>query len=73
MLVDAGVRRPDQILAELALPAAELEELTDMPCGYYKAAPAQVIPLPTLKAGMTQAHAGNAQGNIVSLDQKRRV
>jgi len=73
MLVDVGVRRPDQILAELALPAAELEELTDMPRGYYTAAPAQVIPLPTLKAGVTQAHAGNTQGNIVSLDQKRRV
>jgi len=73
MLVDAGVRRPDQILAELALPAAELEELTDMPRGYYTAAPAQVIPLPTLKASVTQAQAGNTRGNIVSLDQKRRV
>lgn len=73
MLVDAGVRRPDQILAELALPAAELEELTDMPRGYYTAAPAQVIPLPTLKASATPEHTRNTQGNIVSLDQKRRV
>lgn len=73
MLVEANVRRPDQILAELALPAAEMEELTDMPRGYYTAAPAKVIPLPTLKTNATQAPTENARGNVVSLDQKRRV
>jgi Zn-dependent peptidase ImmA (M78 family)/transcriptional regulator with XRE-family HTH domain len=70
MLVDARVRRPDQILAELALPAADLEELTDAPRGYYTAPPAQVVVLPTPKAQAIPEH-GEA-GVVVSLDRARR-
>ena len=73
MLVEASVRRPDQILAELALPAADLEELTDMPRGFYTAAPAPVVAMPVPKAGGDTAPPIGETGNVVSLDRLRRL
>ncbi len=72
MLVDAGVRRPDQILAELMLPAADLEELTDMPRGYFNAKPATVVALPTLKPTASTPDRIGDDDNVVSLDRMRR-
>jgi Zn-dependent peptidase ImmA (M78 family) len=72
MLVEAGVRRPDQLLAEMALPAADLEELTDMPRGYYTAAPAPVVAMPTPKEGVEPTRTAGETGNVVSLNRMRR-
>lgn len=73
MLVEAGARRPDQILAELALPAADLEELTDMPCGFYTAAPAPVVALPVPKSrNVVVDRPARMTGNVVTFNQGRR-
>lgn len=72
MLVEGGVRRPDQILAELGLPEADLEEITDMPRGFYTAAPAPVIALPTLKTGIESTPTVGGSDNVVRLDRPRR-
>ena len=45
MLVDEKVRRPDQIVSDLGLPAKEIEDLTRMPRGYFSGKDAAVVPL----------------------------
>lgn len=71
MLVDAGVRRADQILAELALPAADLEELTDAPRGFYTAAPAPVVAMLTPKTSDATS-APQSGGVVVGFDRAKR-
>lgn len=45
MLVEEKVRRPDQIVSDLGLPAKEVEDLTRMPRGYFSGKDAAVLPL----------------------------
>lgn len=45
MLVEEKVRRPDQIVSDLGLPAREVEDLTRMPRGYFSGKDAAVVPL----------------------------
>jgi len=46
MLVEANVRRKEQILLDSCLPASDLEEITCMPFGYFRQQPAPVVPMP---------------------------
>jgi len=46
MQVDAKVRRKEQILLDSCLPAADLEEITCMPFGYFRQQPAPIVPMP---------------------------
>lgn len=73
MLVEAGVRGTDQIAAELALPTFDLEEITNMPRGFYSAPRAPVVALPTPKNGPVapRQHIQDVD-NVVILDPARR-
>ena len=66
MLIAEKVRRSDQILLDLALPAVDLEEISGLPFGYFTSKPAQVIPL--LKSHvLARDRSADGENNVVSL------
>jgi len=65
MLIDQKIRRRDEILRDLALPQADLEELVGVPRGYFNDVKAEVIqlPRPTVRQPLPAA-----SGRVVALD-----
>lgn len=49
MIINERVKRHDQIVAELALPPSEVEELASLPLGYLSGRSASVVPIPKFK------------------------
>jgi hypothetical protein len=56
MLIAEKVKKKDQILMDLSIPAADLQEITCMPFGYFRSEPAQVIPIPKSSIFGSQKH-----------------
>lgn len=73
MIVDAKVRRADQIVSELALPPAEVEELACLPPGYLSGRCATVVPLPKFKDTDRPLQSSLfSEDRVISIDQFKR-
>ena len=70
MLVDANVRKREQILAEIHLSAADAEEISGVPFGYFRERTPTARPTP--KPGVFGPADEVPQSNVISLGQFRR-
>lgn len=73
MIINEKVKRPDQIVIDLALPPTEVEELASLPKGYLSGRSASVVPLPKFKGAEHPAQASLFdEENVISIDKFKR-